>query len=211
MNDPKILVLISKHIEGKETQEEKTEFINWLNENENNQKVYSKIKNTWLGIEEPPTPFLKKFNRKYMTNVVIQKTLGNLVGFAVGVLITNSFTHYVTERRSVKNLFGLAGRKKIQVNDTPEWVYMFGHLDQAPWRWSAGDRRVEAAMMAYWVNFVRGGNPNGNGVPAWPAVKDANGPVLALGEPISPAAVSGVERLKVFDAVYSQVRRAPLP
>ena len=122
MNDPKILVLISKHIEGKETQEEKTEFINWLNENENNQKVYSKIKNTWLGIEEPPTPFLKKFNRKYMTNVVIQKTLGNLVGFAVGVLITNSFTHYVTERRSVKNLFGLAGRKKIQVNDMPEWV-----------------------------------------------------------------------------------------
>ncbi|MCE9521289.1 MAG: carboxylesterase family protein [Alphaproteobacteria bacterium] len=92
-----------------------------------------------------------------------------------------------------------------------ELWYMFGHLDQAPWRWSAGDRRVEAAMMAYWVNFVRGGNPNGNGVPAWPAFKDANGPVLALGEPISPAAVSGVERLKVFDAVYAQLRRAPMP
>lgn len=122
MNDPKILVLISKHIEGKENEEEKTEFENWLNEDKNNQKIYSKIKNTWLGIEELPTPFFRKFNRKYMTNVVIQKTLGNLVGFAVGVLITNSFTHYVTERRSVKNLFGLAGRKKVQVNDTPEWV-----------------------------------------------------------------------------------------
>ncbi len=122
MNDPKILVLISKHIEGKENPEEKAEFTNWLNESENNQVIYSKIKNTWLGIEELPTPFFKKFNRKYMTNVVIQKTLGNLVGFAVGVLITNSFTHYVTERRNVKNLFGLAGRKKVQVNDTPEWV-----------------------------------------------------------------------------------------
>ena len=122
MNDPKILVLISKHIEGKENAEEKTEFENWLSEDKNNQLIFSKIKNTWLGIEELPTPFFKKFNRKYMTNVVIQKTLGNLVGFAVGVLITNSFTHYVTERRSVKNLFGLAGRKKVQVNDTPEWV-----------------------------------------------------------------------------------------
>lgn len=122
MNDPKILVLISKHIEGKENAEEKTEFQNWLSEDKNNQVIYSKIKNTWLGIEELPTPFFKKFNRKYMTNVVIQKMLGNLVGFAVGVLITNSFTHYVTERRSVKNLFGLAGRKKVQVNDTPEWV-----------------------------------------------------------------------------------------
>lgn len=122
MNDPKILVLISKHIEGKENADEKTEFENWLGEDKNNQVIYSKIKNTWLGIEEKPTPFFKKFNRKYMTNVVIQKTLGNLVGFAVGVLITNSFTHYVTERRSVKNLFGLAGRKKVLVNDTPEWV-----------------------------------------------------------------------------------------
>ena len=122
MNDPKILVLISKHIEGKENAEEQTEFTNWLKEDKNNRVIYSKIKNTWLGIEELPTPFLKKFNRKYMTNVVIQKTLGNLVGFAVGVLITNSFTHYVTERRSVKNLFGLAGRKKVLVNDTPEWI-----------------------------------------------------------------------------------------
>lgn len=122
MNDPKVLVLISKHIEGKENAEEKTEFENWLNDDKNNQAIYSKIKNTWLGIDEKPTPFFRKFNRKYMTNVVIQKTLGNLVGFAVGVLITNSFTHYVTERRSAKNLFGLAGRKKIQVNDTPEWV-----------------------------------------------------------------------------------------
>lgn len=122
MNDPKILVLISKHIEGKENPEEQAEFANWLKEDKSNQVIYSKIKNTWLGIEELPTPFFKKFNRKYMTNVVIQKMLGNLVGFAVGVLITNSFTHYVTERRSVKNLFGLAGRKKVLVNDTPEWI-----------------------------------------------------------------------------------------
>jgi zinc transporter ZupT len=122
MNDPKILVLVSKHISGEETSDEKKEFENWLNQDINNTVLFNKIKNTWLDIKEEPTPFYKKFNRKYMTNVVIQKTLGNLVGFAVGVLITNSFTHYVTERRSVKNLFGLVGRKKVLVNETPEWV-----------------------------------------------------------------------------------------
>jgi hypothetical protein len=52
--------------------------------------------------------------------VVIQKTIGNLVGFAIALLVSNSFTHYVTERRSIKNLFGLAGRKKVIVNDMPE-------------------------------------------------------------------------------------------
>ncbi len=122
MNDPKILVLISKHIEGNETSEEQTEFSSWLKEAENNQLLFTKIKNTWMDIKEEPTPFLKKFSRKYLTNVVIQKTLGNLVGFAVGILVTNSFTHYVTERKSIKNLFGLAHRKQVQVNDTPEWV-----------------------------------------------------------------------------------------
>lgn len=122
MNDPKILVLISRHIEEKETAEEKEAFLNWLNTDKNNVILYDKIKTTWMGIEEKPTPFFKRFNRKYLTKVVISKTLGNLVGFAVGMLVTNSFTHYVTERRSVKNLFGLAGRKKVAVNDAPEWV-----------------------------------------------------------------------------------------
>lgn len=122
MNDPKILVLISKHIAGEETSEEKIEMDEWLARSPENLALFAKIKNTWLNIKEVPTPFLKKFNRKYMTNVVINKALGNLVGFAVGVLITNSFTHYVTERRSVKNLFGLAGRKKVMVNEIPEWL-----------------------------------------------------------------------------------------
>lgn len=36
MNDPKILVLISKHIEGKETSEEKQEFENWLSQSNEN-------------------------------------------------------------------------------------------------------------------------------------------------------------------------------
>ena len=121
MNDPKILVLISKHISKEESLEEKTEFNNWLNQSKENTLIFEKIKNTWLGIEQKPTPFFKRFNRQYLTKVVIQKTIGNLVGFAVALFVSNSFTHYVTERRNIKNLFGLAGRKKVVVNDMPEW------------------------------------------------------------------------------------------
>ena len=121
MNDPKILVLISKHISKEETLEEKIEFSNWPDENKAHAIVFEKIKNTWLGIEEKPTPFFKRFTRTYLTKVVIQKAIGNLVGFAIALLVSNSFTHYVTERRNIKNLFGLAGRKKVVVNDMPEW------------------------------------------------------------------------------------------
>lgn len=121
MNDPKILVLISKHISNEETLEENNEFNNWLNENKENTIVFEKIKNTWLGIEQKPTPFFKRFTRTYLTKMVIQKAIGNLVGFAVAMFVSNSFTHYVTERRNINNLFGLAGRKKVVVNDMPEW------------------------------------------------------------------------------------------
>ncbi len=121
MNDPKILVLISKHISKEETLEEKNEFNNWLNESKENAIVFEKIKNTWLGIEQKPTPFFKRFTRTYLTKAVVQNTIGNLIGFAVALLVSNSFTHYVTERRSIHNLFGIAGRKKVVVNDMPEW------------------------------------------------------------------------------------------
>jgi hypothetical protein len=121
MNDPKILVLISKHISKEETLEEKNEFNNWLNQSKQNAIVFEKIKNTWLGIEQKPTPFFKRFTRTYLTKAVVQNTIGNLIGFAVALLVSNSFTHYVTERRSIHNLFGIAGRKKVVVNDMPEW------------------------------------------------------------------------------------------
>jgi ferric-dicitrate binding protein FerR (iron transport regulator) len=108
MNDPKILVLISKHISQEETLEEKNEFNNWLNESKENAIVFEKIKNTWLGIEQKPTPFFKRFTRTYLTKAVVQNTIGNLIGFAVALLVSNSFTHYVTERRSIQNLFGIS-------------------------------------------------------------------------------------------------------
>ena len=42
----------------------------------------------------------------------------------IALSVTRIFSHYVTERRNIHNLFGLAGRKKIVVNDTPEWLQL---------------------------------------------------------------------------------------
>ncbi|MFM9865319.1 MAG: carboxylesterase/lipase family protein [Micropepsaceae bacterium] len=91
-----------------------------------------------------------------------------------------------------------------------ELWYMFDHLDQAPWSWRAEDRRAAELMTTYWVNFIKTGNPNGAGLPAWPAFAGPAGPLLVLtdkptmGTPDRPAA------LAVFDTIYSQLRGAPL-
>jgi para-nitrobenzyl esterase len=57
-----------------------------------------------------------------------------------------------------------------------EIEYALGNLDINPiYAWTDADRKVSAVMSAYWANFVRTGNPNGAGLPAWlKASRDAD-------------------------------------
>ncbi|GJJ01739.1 carboxylic ester hydrolase [Duganella rhizosphaerae] len=87
-----------------------------------------------------------------------------------------------------------------------ELWYMFDHLGQAPWAWSRADRELAAAMSRYWVNFAATGDPNGSGVPHWPAFHGAAGKVQRLGEPIGAGPLPAIDHLRVFDAVYSGLR-----
>jgi Carboxylesterase family len=89
---------------------------------------------------------------------------------------------------------------------SPNFGMCIEHLDQEPWRWSSADRRVAEEMSSYWVNFAKSGNPNGPGLPAWPAFTDASGKVLYVGDPVSVGPVANINSLTVFDAVYSTVR-----
>jgi para-nitrobenzyl esterase len=60
---------------------------------------------------------------------------------------------------------------------TPGWgalhsaeiEYALGNLDVNPsYAWTDEDRKVSATMSAYFANFIKTGNPNGAGLPAWP-------------------------------------------
>jgi para-nitrobenzyl esterase len=86
-----------------------------------------------------------------------------------------------------------------------ELWYAFDHLDQWPWHWSRGDRNLAAAMSSYWVNFAKSGNPNGGGLPLWPAFTNT-GEVQSLGDPITVGGVANIESLRALDAVYASVR-----
>jgi len=90
-----------------------------------------------------------------------------------------------------------------------ELWYMFDHLDQEAWTWSPDDRRLAAAMSSYWVNFVRTGDPNGAGLPAWPRFAGDDGPVLVLGSPIAAASLPDKTKLEAFDRVYGALRGVP--
>ena len=89
-----------------------------------------------------------------------------------------------------------------------ELWYVFEHLDQTTWQWSTADRKVADEMSNYWVNFARSGNPNGQGMPVWPAF-NIDSKVMYLGDPMTIGGVANITSLKVFDAVYTMVRGTP--
>lgn len=89
-----------------------------------------------------------------------------------------------------------------------ELWYSFDHLDQEKWAWTGADRRLADAMSTYWVNFARSGDPNGDGLPNWPAFTTKDSKALVLDDPIIAGDVPHLDTLQVFDAVYAQVRGA---
>jgi para-nitrobenzyl esterase len=90
-----------------------------------------------------------------------------------------------------------------------ELWYVFDHLDQSPWNWTAADRKLAEEMSSYWVNFARSGDPKGQGLPAWPAFTNAESKVQYLGDPITVGGVANIHGLSVFDTVYTAVRGEP--
>lgn len=66
------------------------------------------------------------------------------------------------------------------------------------------DRRLTDQMVAYWTNFARTGDPNGNGLPAWPASTAGQDVWMQLDA--SPKPVEGL-KAREFDILEEALRK----
>ena len=89
-----------------------------------------------------------------------------------------------------------------------ELWYVFDHLNQSQWRWTAADLKLAQTMSDYWTQFAKFGDPNGLGLYRWPAFAGQNGNILHLGNPITVGGLANIERLRVFDSVYTNIRNS---
>ncbi len=89
-----------------------------------------------------------------------------------------------------------------------EVVYVFEHLDSTKPQTTKTDLEISEAMAAYWTNFAKYGDPNGKGVPLWPAFSDANPEVMYFSQRPHVGPVPSAGSLKVLDA-YFKWRRTP--
>jgi para-nitrobenzyl esterase len=60
-------------------------------------------------------------------------------------------------------------------------VYSFNNLDQMERPWKGQDKAVAEEVSSYWVNFVKSGDPNGDGLPMWKPLSPRAAEVMMLG------------------------------
>jgi para-nitrobenzyl esterase len=88
-----------------------------------------------------------------------------------------------------------------------EVAYVFAHLDPSNPQTTKSDLVISEAMATYWTNFTKYGNPNGDGMPEWPAFSDENPVLMYFSQTPHTGPVPSIESLKMLDS-YFQWRRS---
>ncbi len=94
---------------------------------------------------------------------------------------------------------------------TPHGVdvpYVFQTLDPKDSKLTAGDWAVSALLSTYWTNFAKHGDPNGEGLPAWPPFTASDRQVMYFHNEAHLGPVPGASSLEVLDAYFAW-RRTP--
>jgi carboxylesterase type B len=80
-----------------------------------------------------------------------------------------------------------------------ELPYTLNNLQTSDRPFTEDDRRIAAMMSSYWANFCATGDPNGKGLPFWPAV-DENPLVMEVGDKTQPVPLAdSPARIRFFE------------
>jgi para-nitrobenzyl esterase len=85
--------------------------------------------------------------------------------------------------------------------------YVFDALDLSQAKWTGADHKVAELMSSYWANFIKKGDPNGPGLPKWPAYSAKSGrEVMNLEADSHAAPEKHRDRYEFLDSVAAEAR-----
>jgi para-nitrobenzyl esterase len=96
---------------------------------------------------------------------------------------------------------------KIGAYHAVDLIYVFDHLYLKDWPWQDADRKVADAMSSYWVNFAATGDPNGKGLPEWPAFSENDQKRMNFGNPVASEKVRDQAALDFLETHPSTMGR----
>ena len=121
--------------------------------------------------------------RKYFPSASDSQSIASQISFAVDKTIGLSQYQWALKQNenSKPNTYlyvftrkppATDDKKKFGAYHTAEIGYALHTLDSIQRAWEPVDRRLEKLMSAYWVQFVKTGNPNLPGLPDWGSFSD---------------------------------------
>jgi len=101
---------------------------------------------------------------------------------------------------------------------TSEVPYVLNTLGMSDRPFTDEDRALADRLSSYWVNFATAGDPNGKGLPVWPAVSPDSSVTMELGQQFKPIPIAGdAAKLEFFtrylrgrETVASDLHARPL-
>ena len=87
-----------------------------------------------------------------------------------------------------------------------EIAYVFDNLNVSKRPWEETDRKLADMISSYWVNFASAGDPNGKGLPKWPAYRQSSDVALELGDRVEPVSALHKQALEFWDGYFARLR-----
>ena len=87
---------------------------------------------------------------------------------------------------------------------TAEAPYFFNNLRMLDRPWEPMDRQLADMMSSYWANFAASGNPNGAGLPEWPAYDSQDIRFMRFGNPVEPGTLTDQSTRVFFEAYLAE-------